>query len=305
MTTNDTRVNSKPMAKAKKSGVELLREWKSSKSKAKSQAPLRPIDEEAKPEEACGLDVVRSFMDGERHSFGWPGDHAPVLSKARAKASSTPRRTPKEEQYAYPCDEEEEEESWRSQEHHQFGVFPDTPTAHQQEAPPCKFFFSEQGCMYGAECRFSHGEGYEQEGYTQDEKTVQICGFFAQGFCRFGEHCVYAHILPQAGCDFDMTEGGEEGEFECFDEEYEDEYFSGAASAASGAVSAAEEEHEGELKDGAKRAISPLSASVSDLTITPSRASTAASDDSWATTDSSIPTSPTTVSPEASPKPSP
>jgi hypothetical protein len=206
-------------------------------------------------------------MDGERHSFGWPGEHAPLLSKSKPRAKATPRRSPKIEESFQPYEEErEEQESWRRQD--DFPAFPDTPgPGPGQQQPACTFFFSEQGCMYGEECRFSH----EAPSFTQ---PVPIYGFFAQGYCRFGDYCSYTHVLPVAGqLDFDVEEG-EDGEMGCFDEECEDEWFSGAASV-----------RESEEGEDVKVSVSKLSLNVASVTL---ERYSSVSDDSWGHNESSV-----------------
>jgi hypothetical protein len=121
--------------------------------------------------------------------------------------------------------------------------------------------------MYGEECRFSH----EAPSYTQ---PVPMCGFFAQGYCRFGDYCSYMHVLPVAGqLDFDVEEG-EEGEMGCFDEECEDEWFSGAASV-----------RESEEGEDVEVSVSKLSLNVASVTL---ERYSSVSDDSWGHNESSV-----------------
>ena len=61
----------------------------------------------------------------------------------------------------------------------------------------CTFFNSPQGCRWGAQCRFKHGEGTTPVagGYSpaSSPQSGNICKFFQMGQCRNGAQCRFSH----------------------------------------------------------------------------------------------------------------
>ncbi|KAJ7245147.1 hypothetical protein B0H12DRAFT_790343 [Mycena haematopus] len=53
----------------------------------------------------------------------------------------------------------------------------------------CKYYTTDRGCFAGAKCKFLHGPVATHTPYDQ----AKICRFYANGFCKRGAKCWFAH----------------------------------------------------------------------------------------------------------------
>lgn len=87
------------------------------------------------------------------------------------------------------------------------GLYNQMPRRYRLE---CRYFLTERGCRRGNECLYAHVYHNQCNEYARDNSCPRepycqfphvephdvLCRYFARGYCKYGAHCRFAHVIP-------------------------------------------------------------------------------------------------------------